>query len=128
VDFETGSQLRVISRFAFRDCPDLLSICLSRLLETIDGAAFGRIQKPEFAVDPANQHFELLDHFVVETKSRSLVLYFGNVEHVVIPSSIRCISPLRRYFEGKARSIEFESPSTVAEFDESAFEWCNCDK
>jgi hypothetical protein len=124
VGFESGSRLREIGRYAFRGCPDLLEICLPPLLETIDGSAFVSARRPEVSIDPANQKFELLNHFVMETKTRSLVMYFGNDDHVVIPSSIRFISPRFMFSEENACSIGFESPSTVTEFGESALTLC----
>jgi hypothetical protein len=96
------------------------------LLEACDGSAIASLHRPDVSIDPANHKFELLDHFVMEIKSRSLVLYFGSDELVMIPSSIRCLAARFMYFEDSARSIEFESPSTIAEFGNSAFELCNC--
>jgi hypothetical protein len=70
VEFESGLQLEAISRFAFGSCPCLQSICLPPLFEIIDGSVFASIHIPKVSIDPANQNFELLDHFVVEIKSR----------------------------------------------------------
>jgi hypothetical protein len=77
-------------------------------------------------MDPANQNFELLDNFIVETKSRSLVMHFGEEDPAVIPTSICRISPFFLYQHNDARTVEFESPSRITEFGKSAFKGSFC--
>jgi hypothetical protein len=76
-------------------------------------------------MDPVNQNFQVLDHFVVHTESRSLVMYFGNDDPVVIPSSISCISPFFMFWGRFVPTLEFALPSSVRELGESAFESCS---
>jgi hypothetical protein len=89
VEFEKGSRLSTVEANAFSNCRSLASIWLPDSIAEIDGSVFHGSDLSEIEIDFQNPKLRISGKFIVDSSGTSIVLCFGLLSHLTIPSGIR---------------------------------------
>jgi hypothetical protein len=103
----------------------LHSICFPASLATLQGSTFSDSTFSDITVDDDNPNFAIVDGFLLNLNTSSLVHFFGSEECLTIESTIEVISAY--CFEGcrSLSHVTFESASAVCDIEAFAFSGCS---
>jgi hypothetical protein len=125
VTFESGSTLLSIDDQVFEACWALRSIALPSSVEHFSGLALVVTNLSEISVADDNCHFKVIDNFLLDFESISIIRGFGDLTEVKIPKTIQTLA--RGCFaDCRALSrVVFESGSQLSRLGHSAFRNCS---
>jgi hypothetical protein len=78
--FENRSNLQEIAECVFAGCDSLKSICLAAALEVIHGNSFSGSNLRAIEIGSGNPFFHVNGEFLVNSRTRCFVRYFGRGE------------------------------------------------
>jgi hypothetical protein len=124
VTFERRSKLATIEESAFWNCPSLNWLSIPASVTMIGDSAFGASGIRWIEIEDGSVSFRVVNEFLVDFESRSLIYGIGSPDSVEIPSSIEELRPYCFAMKDRLRTVEFESDSTLGSIAESAFDFC----
>jgi hypothetical protein len=124
VVFDSPSQLTSIGHWVFENCPSLSFFYIPRRLQIIDGISFAASSIIDVEVDPDNQFFSMVDSYLINFVTHSIIRFFSDDSATVIWNSIRELGLDSFTRRNLLTTLTFESPSIVVKFLGYAFLDC----
>jgi hypothetical protein len=122
---ESSSQLTSIGSDAFFGCPGISSFYIPPRLQIIDGTSFSGSGIVSIEVDPENEWFCMIDSYLINVLTHSMVRFFSEHSSAVISNSIHELGPDTFADLSSLTTVTFESPSLVARFLSCVFLDCS---
>jgi hypothetical protein len=119
LEFQGGSNLARIGKFAFARCLRLQSICIPALVERIGDSAFSQSGIKQISVDAGNSHFRVTGEFLLDSNGNC---YFSSEANPEIPSGVTAIA-----VGAFSKSVNLESvciPASVESLYRRCFDDC----